>query len=134
MEKKTWTDAQIAEMPVIVLSLHERWWHKMAAGEKILEIRKSKPKIDGPFKVLVYITGTRRIYGQFICPEVIEVKNYHEIEKESCVPIEQIDRYGKGKPLAGWEVAMVQEFAEPKLLKDYGIYRAPQSWQYLRRY
>ena len=38
MEKKTWNDAQIAEMPVIVLSLHERWWRKMAAGEKLLEV------------------------------------------------------------------------------------------------
>lgn len=133
MEKKTWTIPQIDEMPVIVLSLHERWWHKMAAGEKLLEIRKTKPQVAGPFRVLVYITGTGCIYGQFICPEVIEVKNYHDIEKKSCVPLEQIDRYGKGKALAGWEVAMVQEYKDAKLLEDYGIYRAPQSWQYLRR-
>lgn len=134
MEKKKWTDAQIAEMPVIVLSLHERWWRKMAAGEKLLEIRKSKPQVKGPFRVLAYITGTGCIYGQFVCPEVIEVKDYHDIEKKSCVPLQQLDRYGKGKALAGWEVAMVQEFPEPKPLECYGIYRAPQSWQYLQRY
>lgn len=133
MEKKTWTIPQIDEMPVIVLSLHERWWYKMVAGEKLLEIRKTKPQVQGPFKVLVYITGTGCIYGQFICPEVIEVKNYHDIEQKSCVPLEQINRYGKGKALAGWEVAMVQEYPDAKLLEDYGIYRAPQSWQYLRR-
>lgn len=133
MEKKTWSIPQIDEMPVIVMSLHERWWYKMVAGEKLLEIRKTKPQVAGPFKVLVYITGTGCIYGQFICPEVIEVKNYHDIEQKSCVPLEQIDRYGKGKALAGWEVAMVQEYKDPKPLEDYGIYRAPQSWQYLRR-
>jgi hypothetical protein len=27
------------EMPVVILSLHQKWWQKMAAGEKVLELR-----------------------------------------------------------------------------------------------
>lgn len=30
------------KMPVVILSLHQKWWQKMAAGEKVLELRKTK--------------------------------------------------------------------------------------------
>lgn len=45
-------------MVTIIAALHEKWWVKMKAGEKLLEIRKTRPKEPGPFRVLVYITGT----------------------------------------------------------------------------
>lgn len=41
-EKKAWQTPELQEMAVVVLSLHQKWWQKMAAGEKVLELRKSK--------------------------------------------------------------------------------------------
>lgn len=43
-EKKAWQTPELQEMAVVVLSLHQKWWQKMAAGEKVLELRKSKPQ------------------------------------------------------------------------------------------
>ena len=63
------------KMPVVILSLHQKWWQKMAAGEKVLELRKTKPQCKAPFRVLVYVTGGVGIVGEFICPEVLEIKN-----------------------------------------------------------
>lgn len=91
-------------MVTIIASLHEKWWEKMKAGEKLLEIRKTRPREPGPFRVLVYIPGTGCIYGQFICPIVIDVKNYEEIVEKSRVPLDKLHEYGAGKPLAGWVV------------------------------
>lgn len=56
-EKKAWQTPELQEMAVVVLSLHQKWWQKMAAGEKVLELRKSKPQCKAPFRVLVYVTG-----------------------------------------------------------------------------
>lgn len=31
-EKKAWQTPELQEMAVVVLSLHQKWWQKMAAG------------------------------------------------------------------------------------------------------
>lgn len=74
------------KMPVVILSLHQKWWKKMTAGEKVLELRKTKPQCKAPFRVLVYVTGGVGIVGEFICPEVLEIKNFEEAERKSKVP------------------------------------------------
>jgi predicted transcriptional regulator len=119
-------------METVIISLHEKWWHKMTAGEKLLEIRKTKPTIDGAYKVLVYITGTGCIYGQFICPEVLDVKNYEEIVDKSNVSLNELHEYGKGKMLAGWKIENVIEYNTPHPLRLYGMERPPQAWCYYR--
>ena len=55
----------------------------MAAGEKVLELRKSKPQCKAPFRVLVYVTGGVGVVGEFICPEVLEIKNFEEAERKA---------------------------------------------------
>ena len=81
--KKQWEAPELEEMPVVILSLHQKWWQKMAAGEKVLELRKTKPQCKAPFRVLVYVTGGVGIVGEFICPEVLEIKNFEEAERKS---------------------------------------------------
>lgn len=133
MEQK-WDIAQLEEMPVVILSLHQKWWQKMAAGEKVLELRKSKPQCKAPFRVIVYITGGVGIVGEFVCQEVLEVKNFEEAEKKSRVPAHDIHNYAAGsrRKVYGWEITDVKEYPRTVTLEEMGIKRAPQSWQYLR--
>lgn len=84
--KAVWEPPELEEMPVVILSLHQKWWQKMAAGEKVLELRKTKPQCKAPFRVLVYVTGGVGIVGEFICPEVLEIKNFEEAEEKSKAP------------------------------------------------
>ena len=132
--KQEWEPAQLEEMPVVILSLHQKWWQKMAAGEKVLELRKSKPQCKAPFQVLVYITGGVGIVGEFICSEVLEVKNCEEAEKKSRVPTRDIHNYASGGrcKVYGWEITSVKEYPRTVTLAELGIKRAPQSWQYIR--
>ena len=76
--KQQWEPPELEEMQVVILSLHQKWWQKMAAGEKVLELRKTKPQCKAPFRVLVYVTGGAGVMGEFICPEVLEIKNFEE--------------------------------------------------------
>lgn len=133
-EKKAWQLPELQEMQVIVLSLHPKWWKKMAAGEKVLELRKTKPQCKAPFRVLVYVTGGVGIVGEFICPEVLEIKNFEEAERKSKVPAHDIHNYAAGSrnKAYGWEISTVKEYEKPLTLEELGIKRAPQSWQYVR--
>lgn len=50
---------------------------------------------------------------------------------ESCLTMEQIERYGKGKSLYGWRLGNYKFYNDPKTLADFGLKRPPQSWCYV---
>lgn len=94
-------------MKAVLLSVQPKWCGKIAVGEKTLEIRKSKPKLDVPFKVYIYCTkgrrlhfwksktyayaddrrhnafdlcGDRKIIGEFVCDRVYQYTTAANIE------------------------------------------------------
>lgn len=136
---------RLSESDTIILSLHDRWWKKMLAGEKPLEIRKTRPAGKGNFRVLVYVTGTGAIQGEFTCNRFFKIRTIPEVQdwagvqkvdvqKESCLTKQQLKEYAgeSGKPLWGWSVSGEKEFYTPHPLSLYGLKRPPQSWQYYR--
>lgn len=77
----------------VMLSIHPKWVGKIVDGEKTIEIRKTKPKIETPFKCYIYHTfggweyrdhwctavmppngdlydGSQKVIGEFICDEI----------------------------------------------------------------
>lgn len=44
----------------VLLSIQSRWCGLIASGKKTIEIRKTKPKIETPFKVYIYCTNDKR--------------------------------------------------------------------------
>lgn len=40
----------------IMLSIRQKWCGKIASGEKTIEVRKTRPKLDTPFKCYIYCT------------------------------------------------------------------------------
>ena len=135
--------------PEIIISLHKEWWERMKAGEKLLEIRKTRPRGNGPYTVLVYVTGGVGIVGEFVCdcfykmdtvPEISawslppqEDWTPYNLEKASCLTRKQLKEYagGSGKPLWGWHITQLKEYVMAISLPEVGMKRAPQSWCYL---
>lgn len=70
-------------MKSILLGIQPKWCEKISSGEKTVEIRKTRPKIETPFKCYIYCTinGTTarerdrniftdlrgKVIGEFIC-------------------------------------------------------------------
>ncbi len=74
-------------MKSVLISIQPRWCELIASGEKTIEVRKTRPKIDTPFKCYIYMTagdasypvtingapytchnnGGMGIIGEFIC-------------------------------------------------------------------
>ena len=73
-------------MKSIMISIQPKWCELIANGKKTVEVRKTKPKIDVPFKCYIYCTidggvkGDRlvksgltcgKVIGEFVCDEII---------------------------------------------------------------
>ncbi len=38
----------------VLISIQPKWCELIASGKKTVEVRKSKPKLEAPFKVYIY--------------------------------------------------------------------------------
>ena len=85
-------------MKSVLLSIKPQWVEKIASGKKTIEVRKTRPTIDTPFKCYIYCTkdndlwltqkGVKRktelsgyllngkVIGEFICDKIYKIKNY----------------------------------------------------------
>ncbi|MEE0968718.1 MAG: hypothetical protein U0M06_05035 [Clostridia bacterium] len=75
-------------MKAVLISIKPRWAEKIASGKKTVEVRKTKPKIDVPFKCYIYETqgrtetpwidedgheifkGRGQVIGEFVCDKI----------------------------------------------------------------
>lgn len=77
----------------IMLSIRPKWVEKIASGEKTIEVRKTRPKLDTPFKCYIYCTlpkyphedfiatnypmpqfyGGGKVVGEFTCDRIYEI-------------------------------------------------------------
>ena len=54
-------------MKSVLISIQPKWVEKICRGEKTIEVRKSRPKLETPFKVYIYQTKSKEnsIYKQY---------------------------------------------------------------------
>lgn len=67
----------------VMISIRPKWCQKIANGEKTIEIRKTRPRLETPFKCYIYCTqggvalgmwGKHgKVIGEFFCDKV-EIK------------------------------------------------------------
>ena len=46
----------------VLLSIHPEWCELIASGKKTIEVRKTRPKLETPFKCSVYCTAPKNFY------------------------------------------------------------------------
>lgn len=131
----------------VLLSIHPKWAEKIYSGEKEVEWRKTFPTEATPgMPVLIYETApVCMVTGLFywISKESLIIRGpdfdgqeIHPTAKRiieaGCVPLEDLEKYqGENGRLYAWNVRGKMKFSEPHQLSEYGLSRAPQSWQYI---
>ena len=45
----------------VLISIRPKWCQKIASGEKTIEVRKAKPKLETPFKCYIYCTQDKHL-------------------------------------------------------------------------
>lgn len=71
-------------MQAVLMSMKPEWWEKILDGEKTLEIRKTHPqneRLEWPVTVLVYVSGTGAVQGQFLCPGEVSYRTMQDLEE-----------------------------------------------------
>ena len=86
--KATWTAGRCKVSKAVLLSVRPNWCKLIWAGMKTVEVRKTCPKLETPFKVYIYCSGNsgwlmrspkglrkmdRKVIGEFVCDEVYKV-------------------------------------------------------------
>lgn len=76
-------------MKKVLISIHPKWCKLIFSGEKTIEVRKTAPKLETPFKVYVYCTKERMT-------RVPSMYAYlHKNEPGACAEYGTIETWGK---------------------------------------
>ena len=138
-------------MKSILLSIKPKYVELIASGQKTIEVRKSVPKLDRPFKCYIYCTQGKykdlfaygdwiyqnrgKVIGEYVCDRITDisvvVRNcnedynhvYHNDEcKGSCLTWKELQEYGKGKTLYAWHISNLKIYDKPKELREFYAY------------
>ena len=116
-------------MKSVLISIKPKWCELIASGKKTIEVRKTKPKLDTPFKCYIYETKTQDYYsvfhdktmgkvvGEFVCDYILgrcESSNADIAEQQGFVKREKIFEYSQGKEVFGWHISDLVIYDEPK--------------------
>lgn len=125
-------------MRTIIATIKPIHLNNIRRGAKHFEIRKTVPS-ELPFKVLCCESGSGgKIKAEFVCDfakceHTADVPDYVE---DAC--ISQIDalEYSKDCRVWFWHITEMIDYCSAKGYKvrnvsDFGLKRAPQSWQYV---
>ena len=89
----------------VMLSIRPKWCKQIASGEKTIEVRKTKPKLETPFKCYIYCTKAK---GRLIAILKDGDENYGEIYHGKPVFIKQDD--GSVCDMSGNRQKVIGEF------------------------
>ena len=124
----------------VMISIRPKWCNLIASGKKIVEIRKTHPKVDTSFKVYIYEThgvidtpwidedghldfhGRGMVVGEFVCDYIYEDEHgeYADVFEDSgCVPLAEQKEYAPNGILYGWHISELKMYDKPKRLSDF---------------
>lgn len=126
----------------VMLSIRPKWCEKIASGEKTIEVRKTKPKLDTPFKCYIYETQGwwkrdgimafrlgGHVIGEFTCDRIDrlapanEPYGIYDIDDDyvfqTCLENGALWDYGHGTPLYGWHISNLKSYDTPRELSEF---------------
>lgn len=120
----------------ILLSIHRTHCRRILRGEKFVEIRKSRPSNIDKCRIYLYETkadgGAGAVVGECFCYYFGEPQMpTYSLTIGSCLSMDQLRCYSKGKPIYGWYLSGIQRYEHPRPLSYFRVERAPQSWCYV---
>ena len=138
-------------MKEVLISIQPKWCELIASGKKTVEVRKTKPKLETPFKVYIYCTlqGSNeffkedcggdvakwnrskmsfkkgKVIGEFVCDAIIshcEMANADIAEQQGCIKREMLFEYSNVKELYGWHISNLVIYDKPRELSEFRSY------------
>lgn len=141
----------------VMLSIRPKWCEKIASGEKTIEVRKTRPKKETPFKCYIYCTlpkyphedfivtdyprpqfyGGGKVIGEFTCDRIFPINVFDnggiqnwffEHMERSCLTYEELADYiGNGRTGHGWHISNLKIYDTPKELIEFHTWKKCKS-------
>ena len=132
----------------VLISIRQEWCQKIIAGQKTIEVRKTRPKMDTPFKCYIYKCGNGKVIGEFLCDEIININGAGRIPsdaaRQTCLEPAELHKYLVAATGFGWRISNLKIYDHPRDLWEFTglretkfgeepvpITRPPQSWRYV---
>lgn len=131
-------------MKSVLISIQPKWCELIASGKKTVEVRKTRPKLEPPFKVYVYQTKHRehngpthsdgKVIGEFICDDITKILNFitrfgvegrsegelNTIAQCSCLDyMDMLEYFGTDKGGYAWHISDLVIYEKPKELWEF---------------
>lgn len=129
----------------VLISIRTVWVEKIVRNEKTVEVRKTRPKLDTPFKCYIYCTqgnDARRlrgswgkVIGEFTCDRITplfnvctdnwhhlagDVHEWHkELVKRACLTDAELKAYAKGQNCFAWHISDLKIYDKPRELREF---------------
>ena len=134
-------------MKSVMLSIRPKWCEEIVNGKKTIEVRKTRPKLQTPFKCYIYCTMNHpyisvscgkldklnyrtntvgrcngKVIGEFTCDRIYELAPLNhapdDVEKQACLTREEIVNYLKGTGY-GWHIVGLRIYDQPRELSEF---------------
>lgn len=136
-------------MKSVLISIQPKWCELIASGKKTVEVRKTKPKLETPFKVYIYCTKDNsfaektlrefdkngkaiyykankgKVIGEFVCDRIRCEKEVADglvdvvLKSTSCIGYKELLQYANGNVLYSWHISDLVIYDEPKELSEF---------------
>ena len=135
-------------MIAVLISIRPEWCEKIINGQKTIEVRKTRPKMDTPFKCYIYKCGNGKVIGEFLCDEIININGAGRIPSDAarptCLEPAELHQYLGAATGFGWHISNLRIYDTPRELREFTglretkfggepvpITRPPQSWRWV---
>ena len=129
----------------VIVSIRPERCAKIASGEKIIEVRKTRPNLPTPFKCYIYCTAgwikkmptdyldenfeREKVIGEFVCDNVLDVcisisnpkmvKEAYPFPGTGLTDLEILNYLGNGGYGYGWHISNLKIYDSPKSLSAF---------------
>ena len=138
-------------MKAVLISIRPKWCEKIASSEKKIEVRKTRPKLQTPFKCYIYCTlpryphedfietdypkpqfyGGGKVIGEFTCNRVTNLFSNSRFWLDeddilhTCLSAAEMRKYANGaNGLYGWHISNLKIYDKPRELASLTGLRA----------
>ena len=135
-------------MIAVLISIRPEWCEKIINGQKTIEVRKTRPKMNPPFKCYIYKCGNGKVVGEFLCDQIININGAgripSDVARPTCLEPAELHRYLGAATGFGWHISDLRSYDHPRELWEFTglretkfgaepvpITRPPQSWRYV---
>lgn len=149
-------------MKSVLISIRPKWIQKIFDGGKTVEIRKTRPKIEPPFRCYIYCTlpkydhddlllagplsyywGGGKVVGEFVC-DAVEKLDMDSVglitdgtkeytDWNPCMTRAELIQYTGGMKPYGWHISDLKVYEKPKPLSEFKRWCGAGKWETLER-